>query len=430
VSYPAYDPNAFDKLYSELREDVDHMPLLFRAVATRYAPGSTIKPLTCLAGMINGAIGVDSREVCTGYLHEEVRDAWRCWQIHGTDLRKAHGSIDVVGALTGSCNVFMYRLGDRLGVDRLCSAFDMVGIGRTTGVGLREEVTGINPTPSWLMSELSRSVVPGMARNYSIGQGEIAATPLQIANLMATYASGKWKPVRLLDPIQNRDGEGAVLTNNEDFDPLAPDPAAGPKSTSDNRQSTFGAENTLGDPSPEWRLPGTSEQWLAIRRGICGVTNDPDGTAYKYAHFEQDGWTLCGKTGSATAHPWPTSYRVPFTDTAGHNSYAIVREGAAELAIARFQAENPDATVDLSRVEVASRWPPHPPEDGENHSHAWFGAYLQPLGADGQPDYSQQPKFAFAVLVEFGGSGGQVSGPLAKQVAAELLGQPSGMAEQ
>jgi cell division protein FtsI/penicillin-binding protein 2 len=407
------------------------MPLLFRAVATRYAPGSTIKPLTCLAGMINGAISPDPREVCNGYLFEDVRDGWRCWQVHGTDMRKAHGPINVAEALTGSCNVFMYRLGDRLGVDRLCSAFDMVGIGRATGIGLREEVVGINPTPSWLMAELNRSVVPGMARNYSIGQGEIAATPLQVANLMATYANGKWKPVRLIDPPRrdqgiegSRDqgeGSGENRLGHSSAGVVSPYPSEGEGGVRVKGSPAGTAGSRESNAQPEWRLPGSTEQWLAIRQGICGVTNDPEGTAYKYAHFEQDGWTLCGKTGSATAHPWPTSYRVPFTDAAGRKGVSIVREGAAEPAIARAQADNPGAIIDASRVEVASRWPPHPPEDGENHSHAWFGAYLQRLGPDGHPDYSQQPKLAFAVLVEFGGSGGQVSGPLAKQVAAELL---------
>jgi hypothetical protein len=91
------------------------------------------------------------------------------------------------------------------------------------------------------------------------------------------------------------------------------------------------------------------------------------------------------------------------------------------LAVERFERENPGAVVDAGGVEIASRWPPNPPEDGENHSHAWFGGYLQALGADGHPDYVQTPRLAFAVLVEFGGSGGQVSGPLAREVAAECL---------
>jgi penicillin-binding protein 2 len=376
VSYPSYDPNAFAESYAELRDDTERMPLLFRAVASRYAPGSTIKPLTCLAGLINGVIAPGTRETCTGYLFENQLDAWRCWEVHGTGVRKAHGDINVVEALTGSCNIFMYRLGEKLGGDRLCAAFDMAGVGRSTGVGLREENVGINPTPSWLRTQLQRTVTPGMPRLYAMGQGEIAMTPLQVANLFATYASGKWRPARLV-----RDAK----------------------------------------PSPQWTLPGEREAWEAIRRGIYGVTNDPDGTAYKYAHFERDGCVLSGKTGSATATPWPTAYRIPYRDENGTRRLAVIREGARGPALARFAIEYSTAMPESDGVEVDSRWPNEPPADGEHHAHAWFGGYLQPTTPDGRPDFAREPRIAFAVLVEFGGSGGQTSGPLAKEVAAELL---------
>ena len=130
VSYPSYDPNRFSELYGTLRDDTERFPLRFRAVANQYAPGSTIKPLTCLTALNAGTLELHTRQNCTGYLFPGVRDKWRCWPVHGTNLRKAHGDIDVVDALSGSCNVFMYRLGQRLGVCALTKAFDMVGGGR------------------------------------------------------------------------------------------------------------------------------------------------------------------------------------------------------------------------------------------------------------------------------------------------------------
>ena len=98
----------------------------------------------------------------------------------------------------------------------------------------------------------------------------------------------------------------------------------------------------------------------------------------------------------------------------------LVPAGAMRPAIERFKTEHPHATYDPAAVAVAGHWPPRPAEDGE-YSHAWFGGFLQRIGADGQPDWTVTPRIAFAVLVEFGGSGGRTSGPLAREVAAELL---------
>jgi penicillin-binding protein 2 len=376
VSYPSYDPNEFNSSYSTLRDDTDRLPLRFRAVANRYVPGSTIKPLVCLAGLMSEQITLDTREECTGYLFADHRDRWRCWAISGTGIRKAHGYVNVVEALTGSCNVFMYRLGELLTVDGLCGAFDMFGIGRDPGTTLRERVVGINPTPGWLMHYKNSPVYPGHARLFAIGQGEVSMTPLQVANMMATYASGRFRPVTLI------------------------------------RTDT---------PPPEWVIPATPQQWAAIRQGIYGVVNDPTGTAYNQAHFVRDGYAVCGKTGSATAHPWPTSYRVPYEDASGVRRETVVRAGAKQQAIKQFGTAHPKATVDPAETEVASKWPPDPPPPGEDYSHAWFAGYLQALDMGGQPVWSQEPRVAFAILVEFGGSGGYTSGPLAKKVAAELL---------
>lgn len=376
ISFPSYDPSQFDEQYALLREDTEHLPLWFRTVASRYAPGSTIKPLVCLAGLMNGTISLDTTHHCSGYLFDDVRDAWRCWRIHGTSQRMAHGAVDVVGALKGSCNVFMFHLGESLGVDGLCSVFDMVGIGKITGLGLREETRGINPTPGWLMHYKNHPVTPGTARNFAIGQGELSMTPVQVANLMAAYAAGTYRQLTLIKTQQEK---------------------------------------------PEWEIPATAAQWQAIRRGIYGVVNDPTGTAYKYARWDHSRWALCGKTGSASAYAWPTAYRVPYVDETGAEQMALIRAGAKKPAVTRFVREFPQATFDPSKIEIAARWPIGSPPEGERFSHAWFGAFLQPLDQTGQPDWSQTAPIAFAVMVEFGGSGGRTSGPLARRVAETLV---------
>jgi len=375
VSYPSYDPARFDELYAALRDDTERLPLRFRAVSNTYAPGSTVKPLTCLAGLINGAIDLQTRVNCTGYLLPEQRERWRCWEVHGTDVRMAHGPLAVVDALIGSCNVFMYTVGERLGVDRLCSAFDMVGVGRSTGIGLKEEATGVNPTPSFLASVRDTPVYPAHARLFAIGQGELLMTPVQVANLMATYGSGVFRPVTLL-----RDG----------------------------------------GESPAWTLPGRPEHWQALREGICGVVNDPAGTAYSYARLDDEQFKLCGKTGSATAPRWPTAFRVVYLDEEGEERSELLPAGSRGEAMERFTSAHPGATFDSAGVSVTRHWPPGPPAEGDRYSHAWFAGYLQPIAGRGHSN-ADLPPVAFAVLVEFGGSGGRTAGPLARRVARELI---------
>jgi cell division protein FtsI/penicillin-binding protein 2 len=378
VSYPAYDPTRFDEDYQRLADDTVHVPLLFRAVADHSPPGSILKPLICLCGLNAGLITPQSVQPCTGYLFDEHPDRWRCWEIHGTSMRQAHGSIDMVGALRESCNVYMYRLGEDLGVDRITSWFDMVGVGRRSGIGLREETPGINPTPSYLATTLGRPVRRGDARNYAIGGGEVSVTPVQAANLVATYADGRFRPVTLI----------------------------------------------RGEPGPEWELPGSPTDWNAIRRGMYEVVNHPEGTAYAHAHWINEDHVLCGKTGSATVFAAPVAYRIPFIDSDGQRREEVVAERAGHPAVARFTTEHPDARVLVDEVATEAWWPPVADAEQrarERFSHAWFGGFLQPRARDGGPDWGAPAAYAFAVLVEYGGSGGRVSGPIARGVADAII---------
>ena len=378
VSYPGYDPNLFRTNYDDLRRDTIHMPLQFRAVANRYAPGSLVKPLTCLAGLSSGVIDLNTRLECTGYLFPDNPGAAgsKCWEVPGTGRRKAHGMINVTEALEGSCNIFMYRIGIAVGVDYLCSFFDMVGFGQPSGTDLREEVWGINPTPSWLNDKAGRSVQRADARFFAIGQGEVSVTPVQAADLMASYAAGASRKVCL---IRGR-----------------------------------------GD-NPQWELPGTAADWAAIHKGLYAVVNSPAGTAYKYARFVDDRYALCGKTGSATANPWPISYKVPYKDRDGNKAVTIMPAGSKYQAKGDFEMLHPGATCDVAGMTVLARYPDIPPLSGDKHAHAWFAGYLQRIDSAGQPMYQIPPRIAFAVLVEFGGSGGRASGPVAQQVARIIL---------
>ncbi|HEY3241753.1 MAG TPA: penicillin-binding transpeptidase domain-containing protein [Phycisphaerae bacterium] len=375
VSYPSYDPNRFTEDYATLRADMRHMPLRFRAVANSYAPGSIVKPLACLAALATGRVTLETTFYCDGVYPRDKSK--RCWEVAGLGTRKAHGEQRAEDAIAHSCNVYMYYIGDLLGVDGLTAFFEMVGFGRKggSGTGLLEDARGINPTRAWL--EGRRPVFPNDARNFVIGGGEVSATPVQVVNLVAAYASRVFQPVTLLK---------------------------------------------RADHSPEWRLPGTDAQWHAIRRGLYRVVNDPNGTAHDYAYIQPStGYALCGKTGSATTRPWPISYRVNYREHDGRQAFAIVAAGDMGQAMEEFHALHPDIEVTPRDAEVFERWPQVDSLHGDEHAHAWFAGFLQPLDNLRQPDWSRPPRIAFAVLAEFGGSGGRAAGPIAQRVAGAIL---------
>ncbi len=375
VSYPGFDANQLRARYDDLRRDTKHTPLRFRALANTYEPGSIVKPLTCIAALAGGLITTTDTFHCNGYYLPNVRDRLRCWQISGTQQRKAHASVNVSAALAGSCNVFMYHLGDLLGVDALTGYFDMAGFGRSTGIGLLEERSGINPTADWLMTHRNAPATAGRAKNFAIGQGELSITPLQAANLMAVYASGDWRPISIV------------------------------------RDSA---------PRETWKLPVDADSWLAVRDGLFRVTNDPiGGTAYHTAHWTNGRYTLCGKTGSATTPPSPTHYRVDYFDADGQAASRVVPAKVRSHAIEEFQRLYPQAILDeRANVRVEAYWPPNPDDSDERYAHAWFAGYLQPVDSYGRALHDQPPPIAFALVVEFGGSGGFTAGPIAKDVAA------------
>ncbi len=376
VSYPSYDPQTFREHYNELRDDTRRNPLAFRAVARQYAPGSIVKPLVCLAGLISGKITTATTFDCQGALFPSKPDSWRCWAAAGSSARKQHGPLVAWEAIKYSCNIFMYNTGQLLGANTLTNYFDMFGLGKESGTCLREEVSGINPTANF-MDSIGHPLTPGSARLFAIGQAEVAVTPIQAANLMASYATTEYRHVSLV------------------------------------RQKA---------DSPVWELPGEAAYWQVIRRGMFGVVNDTDGTAYTQARIPvETGYVLIGKTGSAEATPAPVSYKIPFEDVDGSQQVEIKYANTKSDAIDFFLDDHPDATFDPRSIDVAERWPASPAEHGRKHSHAWFVAYMQKADATGQPLWNQTPHIAFSVMVEFGGSGGRVSGAISQKVADVLL---------
>jgi penicillin-binding protein 2 len=186
-SAPSFEPGLFSgKLSAEdwraLADDPRH-PLQDRCLQGTYPPGSTIKPFLALAGLTEGLITPDWTVYCSGgiVLHGH---RFRCWR------RGGHGRVDLARSLEGSCDIFYYQLGQRLGIDRMAEWLETFGLGRRTGIGLPSEATGLVGNPEWSRRVRGTPWYPGEAVSVSIGQGPVLTTTIQLARAFAALANG------------------------------------------------------------------------------------------------------------------------------------------------------------------------------------------------------------------------------------------------
>lgn len=193
VSNPAYDPNLLTTGISaadwnELLADPGH-PFLNRLVQASYPPGSPYKVVTSLAGLQYEAVGTHTMlEPCTGSYRFGNR-SFRCWKHSG------HGSLDHIGALVHSCDVFYYQLGLRLELDQIHDTAIALGLGNKVGAPFAGESAGNIPTREWYDKRFGpRGWTRGVMLNNAIGQGEILVTPLQMTVLTGRVASSGATP--------------------------------------------------------------------------------------------------------------------------------------------------------------------------------------------------------------------------------------------
>ena len=184
ASRPTFDPNAFavrlTKAYwSQIVNDPDH-PLLNKAIQAQLAPGSTFKIIMSVAGLQEG-VAQDLRVMCNGgatfYGHFYACD-------------KHHGAVDIHNAIPLSCDTYYYTLANRLGIDTIAKYADELGLSQKTGVDLPDEVTGTMPSTAWKLKTQHQPWYAGETISVGIGQGAVAATPIQLARAIGGIASG------------------------------------------------------------------------------------------------------------------------------------------------------------------------------------------------------------------------------------------------
>lgn len=191
VSMPTYDNNLFAKGisnddYQKLLSD-PMKPLFNRAVSGTYPSGSTIKPFMASAGLQEGTITANTTIKDTGEI-SVGNYTYQDW--------KAHGLVNVIGAIAQSCDVFFYSVGggwDKirgLGVEKIGEYLTKFGFGKPLGIDLPGEASGLVPTPEWKLAAKKEPWYLGDTYHLSIGQGDFLVTPLQLANATAAIANG------------------------------------------------------------------------------------------------------------------------------------------------------------------------------------------------------------------------------------------------
>ena len=191
-SYPAYDPNDFvggikTAEWQALNTNPT-MPLLNRAIGTRYPPGSTFKLATAIMGLQRGIVRFDTKMPvpCTGGYRFGNR-VFHCWRPQG------HGYLDLIGAIANSCDVYFYQLGIRLGVANFIHDGNAMGFRALTGVDLPGEQRSQYPPSSEYYDRIygkGRWVNYAIPLNLAIGQGENAQSLINMVRFYAALGNG------------------------------------------------------------------------------------------------------------------------------------------------------------------------------------------------------------------------------------------------
>jgi len=255
ASTPSYNPNTFGADYKKLEAD-PAVPLLPRAFRSAYPPGSTFKVPVGIAALESGAIKLTDEFDGPGSI-----------QIGGLTFhnwkRGDAGELNFVDALTQSCDTWFYQVGMKTGADPIIAWAQKMGFGARTGIPIPSEADGRVPTQAYMQRVYGRNFLNGDIANFSIGQGDLLVTPLQMAEAMAAVGNGgTLYRARLVLQVQ-----------------------------------TYNNQIITGYPVSEKAALGIDPKILdAVRTGMIDVVSSPKGTAGKAAIDEVQ---IAGKTGTA-----------------------------------------------------------------------------------------------------------------------------------
>lgn len=298
ASYPSYNPSDFiDQATDEEARArvVDYLTnnqqkaMWNRTMMEIYAPGSTFKPVTAIAGLETGAITPNNNVI-----NDPGRitiDNWpfRCLEYPS----RGHGNLTLKRAMATSCNVYFYQLGVRTGIDSIDKYGKMLGLGERTGIDLPGEAKGYRSsreTKKLLRANpVDQTWFPADTAQSAIGQFDNSFSILQLARFTASLATGNLVTPYVIDSVTRNDGT-IVQADHQEPEPI------------DLKESTL----------------------QAVRESMIAVAHDKEGTAYSY--FKDYPVKVAAKTGTA---------ETGFEDVSSSNG----------LFIAYAPADNPEVAI-------------------------------------------------------------------------------------
>ena len=302
VSKPSFEPDIFARniLPEEWKSLVEnpYHPLQNKGIQGQYPAGSTFKIVTAIAGLESGSITPTTQFFCKGTFPYGNRD-FRCWKEGG------HGAISLHRAIVESCDIYFYQVGLKVGVDLIAHYANEFNLGRVTGISLPHEKPGTVPSSAWKKKRFGVPWYSGETLSFSVGQGYLNATPLQLLMLISGVANGgKQYLPQVVERVENIYGKKL-----KEYPPV------------------------------ELEKANVSEKTLQIvQEALRGAVNDPHGTGWTCALKEVK---VAGKTGTAQVVRLPDNFkkgdmnRMPqkFRDHAWFVAYAPFEDPKIAIAV-------------------------------------------------------------------------------------------------
>ncbi len=280
VSSPIFDSNKFvhginKKDWNSLLKHRDK-PLINKAVAGLYPPGSTIKLLSAISALENDVFNPKTTIRCQGHI-ELYGQKYHCWK------KKGHGFVNMREGMKQSCDVYFYEVARKLGIDRLAETARKFGLGKPVLTDLFEERSGVVPNTEWKKKYIGKNWYLGETLHAGIGQGYWQTSPLQLCLMMAQIANGGYKiePRLILDTNEEKFNGLEEFINNKN---LFPDDVG-----------------TLYEFIAKFKYKSlfrNQENIKFVQDALFGATNEPLGTSYR-SRLTKKEFVYAGKTGTS-----------------------------------------------------------------------------------------------------------------------------------